>query len=253
MVLVVTVNAATAGDGGRAAGDRGMGGADGAPGRMNAPSAAVSGLQAALLLARGRSEGVQHVDDDLRVAARSFWAAAVALPAFLCLRLLDWASDGLPPHPGHAWALDLLFYVIGWAGFAVLSRSLVAALGRSRRWPRFITVWNWCNVVQYLLLVRCRVAVAVRRTGLGGSDRGAGRTRLGAVAGMVCCARGPGCLRRGGGRDGGARHHDRIAAVRRDRGFAADLRPSCYCRMARVRRRVRTGAAHGSTDVGHEN
>ena len=106
-----------------------------------------------MLLARGRPEGVQHVDNDLRVAARSFWAAGVALPAFLCLRLLDWAADGLPPQPVHAWALDLLFYVVGWAGYAVLSRSLVTALGRAQHWPRFITVWNWCNVVQYLLLV----------------------------------------------------------------------------------------------------
>ena len=60
---------------------------------------------------------------------------------------------GCRRYPGHAWALDLLFYVIGWIGYAVLSRSLVAALGRSQHWPRFITVWNWCNVVQYLLLV----------------------------------------------------------------------------------------------------
>ena len=43
--------------------------------------------------------GAAHVDNDLRVAARSFWAAGVALPAFLCLRLLDWAADGLPAHP----------------------------------------------------------------------------------------------------------------------------------------------------------
>jgi hypothetical protein len=120
---------------------------------MSAPSAVVSGLQAALLLARGRPVGVGNIDNDLRVATRSFWAAGVALPAFLCLRLLDWAADGLPPHPGHAWALDLLFYVIGWAGYAVLSRPLVAALGRAQHWPRFIAVWNWCNVVQYLLLV----------------------------------------------------------------------------------------------------
>jgi hypothetical protein len=120
---------------------------------MNTPGAVVSGLQAALLLARGRPEGVRFVDNDVRVATRSFWAAAVALPAFLCLRLLDWATTGLPPHPAHAWALDLMFYVIGWAGYAVLSRPVAALLGREQHWPRFITVWNWCNVVQYLLLV----------------------------------------------------------------------------------------------------
>jgi hypothetical protein len=120
---------------------------------MSAAGGVVSGLQAALLLARGRPEGMRYIDNDVRVAARSFWAAGVALPAFLCLRLLDWASEGVPAHPAHAWALDLLFYVIGWAGYAVLSRSAAAALGRGQHWPRFITVWNWCNVVQYLLLV----------------------------------------------------------------------------------------------------
>ena len=26
-------------------------------------------------------------------------------------------------------------------------------LGRAKLWPRFVTVWNWCNVLQYLALV----------------------------------------------------------------------------------------------------
>jgi hypothetical protein len=121
--------------------------------RNAAPGALVSGLQAALLLARGRPEGVQHLDNDMRAAARSFWAAAVALPAFLCLRLMDWSAEGLPTHPGHTAALDLLSFVIGWAGFAVISRRMVAAMGRGTAWPRFVAAWNWCNVVQYLLLV----------------------------------------------------------------------------------------------------
>ena len=43
--------------------------------------------------------------------------------------------------------------MIGWAGFALLSRPLVAMLGRSARWPRFIAAWNWCNVAQYCLLM----------------------------------------------------------------------------------------------------
>lgn len=126
---------------------------------MSAPSAVVSGLQAALLLARGRPEGVRHLDNDMGVAARSFWAAGIALPAFLCLHLLDWAAGGAPLNPAHAWAVDLLFYVIGWAGYAVLSRPLAAALGRAAYWPRFIAAWNWCNVVQYLLLVLAGIPV----------------------------------------------------------------------------------------------
>ena len=110
------------------------------------------GLHAAMLLARGRADGLDHVETDMAGAARSFWAAAICLPAFVGLRLLDWSDAGGPRHIGHAFALELLGYVIGWAGFALVSRPLLAALGRAERWPRFIAVWNWCNVAQYCLL-----------------------------------------------------------------------------------------------------
>lgn len=110
------------------------------------------GLSGALLLAQGRAEGLARVSAEPQDAARSFWAAALCLPAFLFLRVLDWAWQGAPAHPGHAMALQLLAYVIGWAGFALASRPLVAAFGRMPRWPLFIAIWNWCNVVQYLLM-----------------------------------------------------------------------------------------------------
>jgi hypothetical protein len=116
-------------------------------------SAMGNGLQAAFLLARGRAEGLRHVEAGLDGAARSFIAVAICLPAFLCLRLLDWADGGLPLHVGHALAADLLGYVIGWAAFALLSRDLAGLFGRVEKWPRFIAAWNWCNVAQYGLLV----------------------------------------------------------------------------------------------------
>jgi hypothetical protein len=109
-----------------------------------------SGMHAALLLARGRPEGLGYADSDLGGAARSFWAIAVALPAFICLRLMGGDSSAVPAHD---FALDLLSYIIGWIGFALLSRPVVEAMGCAPRWSRFIVVWTWCNVVQYLLLV----------------------------------------------------------------------------------------------------
>jgi hypothetical protein len=120
---------------------------------MSVAASVSSGLHAALLLARGREEGLRYVEDDMAGAARSFWASAICLPAFVCLRLLAWTGPGLPPHAAHVFALDLLSYLIGWCGFAVLSHRLVGAMGLAARWPRFIALWNWCNVVQYLLLV----------------------------------------------------------------------------------------------------
>ena len=120
---------------------------------MTATTSLGSGLHAALLLARGRPDGLRFIEPDMAGAARSFWAAVVCLPAFVCLRLLAWTESGLPPHPARAFGIDVLSYIIGWAGYAVLSRPVVNALGRGWRWPRYIATWNWCNVVQYLLLV----------------------------------------------------------------------------------------------------
>jgi hypothetical protein len=120
---------------------------------MSVTASVASGLQAALLLARGRSDGLRYVEGDMAGAARSFWAMAICLPAFVCLRLLAWTDGGAPPHLAHSFAVDLLSYGIGWCGYAVLSYRLVNAMGLGARWPRCIALWNWCNVVQYLLLV----------------------------------------------------------------------------------------------------
>jgi hypothetical protein len=126
-----------------------------------------TGLQAALLLARGRGDGLALLDssDERAMAVNSFWAMALCLPAFVCLHVLDWAEAGLPAEPANGFALDLMGYVVGWLCFALLSRELAARLGRERRWLRFLAMWNWCNVVQYLMLV-----VAALPPLLGASD-----------------------------------------------------------------------------------
>jgi hypothetical protein len=126
---------------------------------MSTLAGVANGLQAALLLARGKPDGIGLLataegEPAMANAARSFWAAALCLPAFVCLQLIDLAQEPrLPPHAAHGFALQLLGYAIDWAGFALLTRWLARTLGRGGRWPVFIAAWNWCNVVQYLLLV----------------------------------------------------------------------------------------------------
>ena len=115
-----------------------------------------TGFQAALLLARGRAEGLSVLGsppDTMAVARRSFWALLFCLPAFVCLHLLDQRATGGAVGSARSFAADLLGFVIGWLGFALVSYRVAGALGRRAMWPRFITLWNWCNVVQYLMLV----------------------------------------------------------------------------------------------------
>jgi hypothetical protein len=121
-----------------------------------------NGISGAALLARGRSDGVVRVERDQDGAARSFWAIAVALPALLCMRLIDWTVSGVPAGAAHALGLDLLVFLTGWLGFAVISHRLAMRIGRADRWPGFIAVWNWCNVVQYGLLLLAALPVLLR-------------------------------------------------------------------------------------------
>jgi hypothetical protein len=115
--------------------------------------AVTSGLHAAVLFARGRSEGLRYVESDMAGAARSFWAMPICLPAIICLRLMTWVEYGLPTDAGHAVGLDIMGYVVGWLAFALLSFRLAPLFGYGPRWPRFIAAWNWCNVIENLLLV----------------------------------------------------------------------------------------------------
>lgn len=121
---------------------------------MAALGAVGAGLQAAMLLAQGRPEGLRYVEAGLDGARRSFWAVLICFPLFVAVRFTDWS---MAPAPAHACAADLLGYVIGWSGFALASRPIVAWIGRDGRWPRFIAAWNWCNVVQYVLLLAAAV------------------------------------------------------------------------------------------------
>ncbi len=99
-------------------------------------------------------EGLAYIEDTPEGAWRSFWAAAICLPAFLALRLLAWAANDDPAGGVlRGLSAELLGYVVAWAGFALASLPLARMWGREAAWPRFLAAWNWTNVVQYLVLV----------------------------------------------------------------------------------------------------
>lgn len=117
------------------------------------------GLRASLRFAAGHADGAALLtppadappDAAMAMAARSFWAAAICLPALIWLHLVDAGQPAAYPLP--RLLLDVESFVVGWAGFAVLSHRLAARLGRASRWPQFITAWNWCNLLQYAALL----------------------------------------------------------------------------------------------------
>jgi hypothetical protein len=114
------------------------------------------------MLARGRAAGLVLIESTPAGAARSFWAAAICLPAFLALRLVGWSEIGLPGGLMlRPLAAELLGYVVAWTLFAIASNPMAVSWGRAAHWPRFIAAWNWSNVVQYLVLLTVMAPAAL--------------------------------------------------------------------------------------------
>ena len=115
-------------------------------------SSVTTGLHAALLLARGRTEGLRLVATDAHATTRSFLAMILCVPMLIAMRLVTLA----PAAPGvsfeHAVLRDLLVFTVSWVGFVLLTHQIAGRLGLGQRWPGFVAAWNWCNLLENLLV-----------------------------------------------------------------------------------------------------
>lgn len=114
---------------------------------------AVAGLHGAWLLARRRPEGLRYMDTSRAGALRSFWAAAIALPAALPLVALR-----LSLFPPRADALDValveaIAYVVGWTAFPVLAHAAARVAEREDRYPALVAACNWTSLAQVIALL----------------------------------------------------------------------------------------------------
>jgi|AGTN01.2.fsa_nt_gi hypothetical protein len=109
------------------------------------------GLFGAYRLARRDPGGIALFDDSPRGYWRSFWAAAVAAPAFL---ILDAATGGFGQGFGPRQAMiQAIAYVIDWTAFPLVMIGVADALGKWPRYMRYIVAYNWAAVLQIALLL----------------------------------------------------------------------------------------------------
>lgn len=116
-------------------------------------TAVSSGLTAALRLARGRADGATLVADDAGATASSFWAILFCVPSVIARVLIAWIGEAPPTDAGHQIALELITFVLGWLVFVELTHLFARVTGVMPRWRRFIIVWNWCNVIEGVLVI----------------------------------------------------------------------------------------------------
>lgn len=112
-----------------------------------------SGISAALRLARGRADGVVLVPGDRATIARSFWSIAFCVPSVIGRLLMSWMETGIPSDAAHLAGRELIVFVLGWLIFVDVTHRLAPLLGKADRWGRFVAVWNWCNVIEGILVI----------------------------------------------------------------------------------------------------
>lgn len=120
---------------------------------MNAEPTVTAGLFAALRLARGRADGVILLPDDRKTLWRSFWAIPICVPLVVARLVQPWLDTGVPADAVHQIAREIVVFVVGWLAFVEITHHMALAPGKPGRWGRFIALWNWCNVVEGVLVV----------------------------------------------------------------------------------------------------
>ena len=114
-------------------------------------------------LAHFDAQGTVYFDRSAEGALRSFWAAAILLPAYAVMVLLQLAEK--PPAMGLA-GLMLVHgtaYAVGWTAYPVVMLWLAKLLDRDEDYFGYIAMYNWSQV---LITVMVLPMAAIRSGGL---------------------------------------------------------------------------------------
>jgi hypothetical protein len=126
---------------------------------------AASGLYGAWRLAHLDSGGHRWFDASLTGAVRSFWAAAIAFPAFLVIvqmrpdAEIDAGAMAGEADPVHGLIIQALGYAIMWTAFPVAAEWLVRIVDRAGRFFALICAWNWANVLSLVAQAAVQIVV----------------------------------------------------------------------------------------------
>jgi len=118
------------------------------------------GLFGAWMMARGDRRAMVLFDNSLDALWKSFWAAALCLPAYLAMVLLDYLQHPPGGGLGRFLAAQSIAYVIGWAAYPLLMVTVARLLERLAVYPRYIVAYNWANVITLNLSLLAAVLAA---------------------------------------------------------------------------------------------
>jgi hypothetical protein len=105
--------------------------------------AAVTGI---VQLARGEVAGLSYFDGSVRSFWRSFWAAAIVVPAWVLLLALD--EQQMSAGPLRMIVVQAIDYALLWTAFPLVLYELLSRRGRTERFCLYIAIHNWASVIE---------------------------------------------------------------------------------------------------------
>ena len=104
-------------------------------------------------LAHFDHQGTAYFDHSREGALRSFWAAAILLPAYVILVLLHLAE--MPVAIG--WPALILFYslqyTVAWTAFPAAMSSIARMLDREKEFFGWLAMYNWSQVLAMIVVL----------------------------------------------------------------------------------------------------
>lgn len=111
----------------------------------------------AWILARFNPSGLNFFDDTVDGFWRSFWAAAIVLPAYAFLLTLRNSEVTIGVGAGTAFFVNSIAYVIKWMAFPFVMFYVAQMFNRNQWYCRYIAAYNWSVVLQMTLMLIVRL------------------------------------------------------------------------------------------------
>jgi hypothetical protein len=119
-----------------------------------------SALYGAWCLFKLDPRGLEFFEDSIPAFWRSFFAAVIVLPGFAILQLVDLVETEVSAGPLATLLVELIAYVVIWAGFPLALHYLCQGLGRQERFLRTVIALNWSVVIQIALTLPVHLIAA---------------------------------------------------------------------------------------------
>ncbi|RZO36544.1 MAG: hypothetical protein EVA87_09500 [Rhodospirillaceae bacterium] len=117
-------------------------------------------IYGACQLAKFDRAAFRYFDNTPEAFWRSFYAAALAVPAYVLLVLLNFAENPVNASAARILIVESSAYIIGWVIFPLIMIALTDKLNRFDRYFQFMTAWNWAIVLQVFVFLAISALVA---------------------------------------------------------------------------------------------